>query len=247
MKNQITRLSTITVLAATLAGLAACCTSRDGEGGKGHGKNRPVIIVQPEDAVVKVGEVATFQIVAEPSNQIKYQWLFNGTNLYNDGAISGATNATLTINPVAISNVGFYQCALTFKNAMNTSKSGVLYAYTTSNLVTAVSGPFTSSMATKSCIGSYIGYAKFKDPATGSYWWSRPTGTTHCTITDTTGSSCSIKLEAVESTSLNSWCGPSPLTFPTQAPPTYRYNLTTYIISCPGTPPSTWTLSVNWF
>ena len=43
-----------------------------------------------------------------------YQWRRNGVNLSNGGSISGATSATLTINPAALSDNGSaFDCVVT--------------------------------------------------------------------------------------------------------------------------------------
>jgi len=45
---------------------------------------------------------------------LSYQWRRNGVNLSNGGSISGATSATLTINPAALSDNGSaFDCVAT--------------------------------------------------------------------------------------------------------------------------------------
>ncbi|MGV3632399.1 MAG: immunoglobulin domain-containing protein [Bacteroidota bacterium] len=61
--------------------------------------NSPVsITTQPADETVCDGSPATFAVVATGTG-LTYQWTRGGVNLVNGGNISGATSATLTVNP----------------------------------------------------------------------------------------------------------------------------------------------------
>jgi hypothetical protein len=62
----------------------------------------PVIILQPVDQTAVVGQTAAFTVAAIGSKPFSYQWSFNGTNLV------GATNATLTLTNVQLSQAGYY-------------------------------------------------------------------------------------------------------------------------------------------
>ena len=68
------------------------------------------IATPPSDQVVTEGGSATFSVVAAGSSPISYQWYYN-TNT----AIPKATNATLTLNPVALNNAGTYSVWVTNK------------------------------------------------------------------------------------------------------------------------------------
>jgi len=69
----------------------------------------PQIAVQPTNTVGVESRSVSFRVVATNQSQITYQWYRNATNL-----IVGATNATLVINPISLTNDGdVYSCLLT--------------------------------------------------------------------------------------------------------------------------------------
>lgn len=73
----------------------------------------PGISVQPSPAQAtnSVGGSRTFLVTATGSG-LSYQWRHAGTNLLNGGSISGATTATLNINPVGTGDAGTYECVV---------------------------------------------------------------------------------------------------------------------------------------
>jgi hypothetical protein len=75
-----------------------------------------------------VGDTRSFTVVADDrgGGTITYQWRRNGTALTNGGSISGATTATLTINPVAAGDAGNYDCVVTNFCGSNTSPAATL-------------------------------------------------------------------------------------------------------------------------
>jgi hypothetical protein len=58
----------------------------------------PAITVQPQDQSVAVGSSATFSVTATGSSPLRYQWMKNGA------AISGATSASYTTPPTALTD-----------------------------------------------------------------------------------------------------------------------------------------------
>jgi hypothetical protein len=64
----------------------------------------PAITFQPTNQVACEGGEASFTVVATGDN-ITYQWRKGTTNLVNGATISGVTTATLTIDPVAVTDV----------------------------------------------------------------------------------------------------------------------------------------------
>src|SRR5262249_4522336 len=66
----------------------------------------PSILTQPQNQVVSVGSSATFNVVANGSAPLAYQWRFNGTN------IAGATGTSLLLSNVQPTQVGFYSVRL---------------------------------------------------------------------------------------------------------------------------------------
>jgi hypothetical protein len=67
----------------------------------------PVITSQPTNQTVTVGRTANFNVTASGASPLSYQWRFNGTN------IVGATNTTLTLTNVQLSQAGNYAVLVT--------------------------------------------------------------------------------------------------------------------------------------
>ncbi|MEI6823054.1 MAG: ice-binding family protein, partial [Bacteroidota bacterium] len=65
-----------------------------------------IIITQPLNQTVCVGSSVSFSVLASGAG-LTYQWRRGTVNLNNEGNISGATSATLTINPVNVSDTSF--------------------------------------------------------------------------------------------------------------------------------------------
>ena len=68
---------------------------------------------QPQNASLVVGENASFTVATDISENLTYQWRFNGTNLTDGGTISGATTANLQITGVTVHDAGDYDCIIT--------------------------------------------------------------------------------------------------------------------------------------
>jgi uncharacterized delta-60 repeat protein len=75
----------------------------------------PAIQSVPTNATPILGSNAVFSIAATGSG-FSYQWKKNSQTLFNGGNISGATNATLTIAGVAVSDEGNYSVTVTSGN-----------------------------------------------------------------------------------------------------------------------------------
>jgi hypothetical protein len=84
-----------------------------------------VIVQQPTNLAVAVGEVAALGIVAEGTAPLSYQWSLGGTNLVD------ATNSVLVITNVQLSDAGSY--AVEVANAFGSEQS--------SNAVLSVGAP----------------------------------------------------------------------------------------------------------
>jgi len=108
----------------------------------------PFITAQPSALSRCVGGTATYNVTASGTS-LSYQWRKGTTNLANGGNISGATTASLTINPVALSD------AATDYNVVVTSSGG--YSATSGNAALTVN-PLptitTSATATTVCFSS---------------------------------------------------------------------------------------------
>jgi hypothetical protein len=83
--------------------------------------NIPVFILQqPQSQVVRIGQAATFSVLAGGTAPLSYQWRFQG----ND--IPGATASAYTIPSIGVSNVGPYSVALNNIAGMQVSSDAVL-------------------------------------------------------------------------------------------------------------------------
>ena len=68
----------------------------------------PVITQQPTNQTVMQGTNVTFSVTVTGTSPLSYQWYFNTNTL-----MVGATNTTLTLTNVQITNAGFYRVVIT--------------------------------------------------------------------------------------------------------------------------------------
>ena len=73
-----------------------------GIGGKCTSPVAPIIIIQPVNQAVLMGQTASFSVLADGTPSLSYQWSLNTTN------VGGATNSTLVLNNVQYTNAGIY-------------------------------------------------------------------------------------------------------------------------------------------
>ena len=85
----------------------------------------PSITTQPAGCTNVAGTTANFNIVADGTEPLSYQWQFNNTNL------DGATNATLTLNNVTMDQAGAYSVTITNIAGSIISSNAVLSVYAT--------------------------------------------------------------------------------------------------------------------
>jgi alpha-tubulin suppressor-like RCC1 family protein len=78
-------------------------------------ERKPLILVQPTDQGVYVGGQARFQVVADGSRPLTYQWRFGDTD------IGGATNALLALSNATRSQAGAYSVRV--RNALGSTDS----------------------------------------------------------------------------------------------------------------------------
>jgi C1A family cysteine protease len=86
----------------------------------------PVIVQQPTNQAVPVGDVAQFIVGAVGSKPFFYQWYSNGIPLVDGGDISGSATALLTIMDVQTNDVGPYSVTITNTYGSVTSSNAVL-------------------------------------------------------------------------------------------------------------------------
>ncbi|HEV2694799.1 MAG TPA: LamG-like jellyroll fold domain-containing protein, partial [Verrucomicrobiae bacterium] len=80
----------------------------------------PSIVIQPTNQTVLVGRTAAVSVTATGTLPLFYQWQFNGTNIAN------ATNATLTLVNVQLTNAGNYAVVITNLYGATNSAAAVL-------------------------------------------------------------------------------------------------------------------------
>jgi hypothetical protein len=153
-------------------------------------------IAPPVDTLHCPGDSTSFTVSAPGATG--FQWFRNFTEQLNDGgAISGATTATLTIDPVAeADDLSTYSCRVSFGCLDAFSADATLDVISTSLDVELLSLPVLTGCANG---GLAIVQVSVSDPATATYQWSkdgqpltddgRISGTTTDTlqINDTTG------------------------------------------------------------
>jgi hypothetical protein len=123
----------------------------------------PSISSQPTNQIACVGTSASFSVTATGTS-LTYQWRKGTVNLTNGGTISGATAATLTINPVNLSDA-----ALNY----NVVITGTFSPSVTSNNVSLTVNPLpvaTITGPTPVCLGS-TGNVYTTQPAMTNYIW----------------------------------------------------------------------------
>jgi len=126
----------------------------------------PTITQHPQNLTRCVGTSASFSVTASGTAPLSYQWRRNGSNLSNGGNISGATTATLTINPVGAGDAASYDCVVTNSYGSATSNAATL---TVNNPVTITQHPVSVTVNAGSP-------ASFSVTATGTsptYQWRR--------------------------------------------------------------------------
>jgi alpha-tubulin suppressor-like RCC1 family protein len=85
----------------------------------------PSITAQPASCTNVVGATASFNVVADGTAPLIYQWQSNGTNLVD------ATNATLTLNNITPDQAGTYSVTVTNLAGSVTSSNAILSVYAT--------------------------------------------------------------------------------------------------------------------
>jgi hypothetical protein len=91
----------------------------------------PTISISPSNASVCSGSSAGFTVTAAGTATLSYQWRLGGNNLSDGGNISGATTASLTINPATGGDAGSYDVVVTNACGSATSSAATLTVDTT--------------------------------------------------------------------------------------------------------------------
>jgi hypothetical protein len=91
----------------------------------------PQISAAPQNRTDSVGSTATFNVTAIGAAQMTYQWSKDSTNLLDNGTVFGATNATLAINNVQLTDAGNYLVLVT--NSFGSVSTGAVLTVTLSS------------------------------------------------------------------------------------------------------------------
>jgi len=110
----------------------------------------PIISSQPVSQTNIAGGTVSFNVTAMGSPTMSYQWIFNGAS------ISGATNASLTLNNVVSTNAGNYEVVITNSTGSITSSVATLTVYVPPMIISqpqnqtlAIGQPATFSVVAK--------------------------------------------------------------------------------------------------
>jgi DNA-binding CsgD family transcriptional regulator len=188
----------------------------------------PFITTQPASVSVCAGGTASFSTAASGTS-LSYQWKKNGANLTNGGNISGATTASLTINPVTIADADIY--------SVDVTSSGGYTASSNNATLTVAPVPTITSSATANAV------CNSSSAQNSGLSYSATTGSpTHYSIT-WDGTALAAGLVNVSSTLLPA----SPITIPVAAgvaAATYNGTLIVSNASCSNTG-NAFTLTIN--
>lgn len=86
----------------------------------------PVIVSQPASQTVIFGSAVQLAVTVEGTAPFTYQWMLDGTNLVDGGAISGSETPVLTIDDVNAGAIGTYTLEVTNDLGSATSTGAVL-------------------------------------------------------------------------------------------------------------------------
>lgn len=100
----------------------------------------PVITGQPVPATVYQSSNATFSVTATGSAPLAYNWRRGGTNLVDQGNVSGSTNSTLTLSNVLKTDATNY-CVVVTNSAGSVTSSVVALTVLSTNLIQISSQP----------------------------------------------------------------------------------------------------------
>ncbi|HAM70163.1 MAG TPA: hypothetical protein DCM86_00780, partial [Verrucomicrobiales bacterium] len=80
----------------------------------------PVVTTQPVGGTVVAGVTRTFTVTAQSTSPVSYQWQHNGVNIH------GATSATLTLNPVRMTDAGSFSALVINASGVASSSAATL-------------------------------------------------------------------------------------------------------------------------
>jgi hypothetical protein len=110
------------------------------------------ITAQPQSQVAVTGSTATFTVTATGAAPLVYQWRFNGTNLSDNGHVSGSVSNVLTLNNAVAGDTGNYDVIITNSYGLVTSSVATL---TVTNPNILINGSFEDPVLPANT-GAYI-------------------------------------------------------------------------------------------
>ena len=105
--------------------------------------NGPALASQPLSRSVDEGATVSFNVNATGPAPLAYQWQFNGTNLPNTAAVSGATTPSLTLSNVRPAQIGNYSVLVSNTGGYVSSAPAFLTVQSLSEVVGAPYLDFT--------------------------------------------------------------------------------------------------------
>ena len=102
----------------------------------------PQIVLQPVAQSVQAGATAVFEVEAQGSQPMTYQWLRGGLPLTDDGRVTGSASATLAIADAQSSDAGVYSVAVSNPYG-STNSAGALLTIVSNNMALIPAGSFT--------------------------------------------------------------------------------------------------------
>ncbi|MBA4239502.1 MAG: hypothetical protein C0448_02160 [Sphingobacteriaceae bacterium] len=127
----------------------------------------PLIVSEPSDQITCLGNVVTFTVSAT-GTALTYQWRKGLVNLLNGGNISGATTASLTINPVSITDVALnYNVVISGTCLPNATSIDAALSISTSPTIT--SEPSNQTV----CLGNSVTFTVAAIGGNLSYQWRK--------------------------------------------------------------------------
>jgi len=96
----------------------------------------PLVVSQSTNQLSGLGQAVEFAVTATGTEPLDWQWEFNGTNLVDNGRITGSQSNLLSIASVVVSDAGSYQAVVTNAYGSATSVVAILVVLPATPLLT---------------------------------------------------------------------------------------------------------------
>ncbi|MDO9512403.1 MAG: ice-binding family protein [Bacteroidales bacterium] len=159
----------------------------------------PIITTEPVNQTLCAGNSVSFSVISSGSG-LTYQWRKGTVNLTNVGNITGATSATLTINPVNITNAALnYNVIVSGTCSPNATSNNATLTVNTAPIIT------TEPVNQTACAGNSVSFSVISSGSGLTYQWRK--GTVNLTnvgnITGATTATLTINPVNVTNAALN--------------------------------------------